>query len=77
MNTETIEMKINEHTETLKEHDKRLDRIEQDGREFKIEIKNLCDNIKNLTNMMKWFIGAIMGSFISFFFYAIQHELFK
>lgn len=77
MNGEIMEMKINEHTETLKEHDKRLDKIEQDGREFKIEIKNLCKDIKGLTTTMRWFMGLLIGSLVSFFFYALQHNIFK
>lgn len=77
MNNETIELKIKEHGETLKEHDKRLDKIEQDGREFKIQIQNLCDNIKDLTVTMRWFIGLLVGSFVAFFFYAVQNHLFK
>ena len=77
MNNETIELKINEHTETLKEHDKRIDKIEQDGREFKTEIENLCENIKNLTTTIRWFIGLLIGAFVSFFFYAVQTNIFK
>lgn len=77
MNNETIELKINEHTETLKEHDERIDKIEQDGREFKTEIKNLCENIKNLTTTIRWFIGLLIGAFVSFFFYAVQTNIFK
>lgn len=77
MNTETIELKINEHAETLKEHSKEIDNLKQDGREFKTEIKNLCDNIKNLTSTMKWFMGIWVTSLLGFFFYAIQNTVFK
>ncbi|BDR84861.1 hemolysin XhlA family protein [Clostridium tetani] len=77
MVNEVVEIKINEHTETLKEHDKRLDRIEQDSREFKIQIKNLCENIKNLTSAIKWLIGLGASGLLGFFFYAIQHNIFK
>lgn len=77
MNSETMEIKIKEHTETLKEHDKRFDKIEQDGREFKIEIKNLCKDIKGLTTTMRWFMGLLVGSFVGFFFYVVQHNIFK
>lgn len=77
MNNEVIELKIKEHSDLLRDQDKRLDKIEQESTQFRIEIKNLCDNIKSLTNIMKWFMGLLMGSFVSFFFYAIQQGLFK
>ncbi|EQC1535370.1 hemolysin XhlA family protein [Clostridium botulinum] len=77
MNNEVVEMKINEHDDTLREHDKRLDKIEQDGREFKVQIENLCDNIKNLTSAIKWLIGLGASSLLGFFFYAVQQGLFK
>ncbi|WP_035290290.1 hemolysin XhlA family protein [Clostridium sp. KNHs214] len=77
MNNEVMEIKINEHTEEIKEHDRRLDKIEQDGREFRTEIKNLCKDLKGLTVTIRWFMGLLVGSFVGFFFYAIQHGLFK
>ncbi|KEH93068.1 hypothetical protein Z962_10755 [Clostridium botulinum C/D str. BKT12695] len=77
MNNETMEIKINEHTEALKEHDKRLDKIEQSQSEFKVEIKNLCEQIKGLTSAIKWLIGLGASSLLGFFFYAMQQVLFK
>lgn len=77
MNNETMEIKINEHTEALKEHDKRLDKIEQSQSEFKVEIKNLCEQIKGLTSAIKWLIGLGASSLLGFFFYAMQQSLFK
>ncbi|WP_125154417.1 hemolysin XhlA family protein [Clostridium rectalis] len=77
MKSEVMEMKINEHTDTLKEHDKRLDKIEQDGREFRIEIKNLCENIKGLTSAIKWLIGLGASGLLGFFFYMVQYGLLK
>ena len=77
MNDEVVETKIKEHTELLKEHDKRLDKIEQSQSEFKVEIKNLCEQIKGLTSAIKWLIGLGASSLLGFFFYAIQHNLFK
>ncbi|OOO66788.1 hypothetical protein BS638_06585 [Clostridium tepidum] len=77
MNNEVMELKINEHCEMLKEHDKRLDSIEQSQSEFKVEIKNLCKDIQNLTIVMKWFMGIWVTSLLGFFFYAIQYGVFK
>ncbi|NOW58940.1 peptidoglycan hydrolase CwlO-like protein [Clostridium saccharobutylicum] len=68
MNEELIKDKIETHERRINNHGERLDKLEQDGRELKTEIKNLCENLKSLTNMIKWFITAIGGALISFFF---------
>ena len=57
--------------------EKTVEKKEQDNRELKTEIKNLCENIKSLTNMMKWFLCAFGGALISFFFYVVQNGIFK
>ena len=77
MNHEVMEMKITEHDEKLSELDKRMDKNDRENAEFKIQIKNLCETIQGLTTTMKWFIGLLVGAFVSFFFYAIQQGLFK
>lgn len=77
MNQEVIEMKINEHDEKIIELDKRMDKTDRENAEFKIQIKHLCETIQGLTTTMKWFIGLMVGSFVAFFFYAVQHGLFK
>lgn len=77
MNEELVKDKIETHDKRLNNHGDRLDRLEREGAELKVEIKNLCENLKSLTSVMKWFITAIVGAFISFFFYAIQQNIFK
>ncbi|BCZ48412.1 membrane protein [Clostridium gelidum] len=77
MNEELIKDKLETHEKRLNNHGGRLDKLEQDSRELKTEIKNLCENLKSLTNMMKWFITAMGGALISFFFYAIQTGIFN
>jgi F0F1-type ATP synthase assembly protein I len=77
MNHEVIEMKINEHDEKILELDKRMDKNDKENAEFKIQIKHLCETIQGLTSTMKWFIGILVGAFISFFFYVIQQGIFK
>jgi hypothetical protein len=63
-----MEMKIHEHDKALEDHEKRLNMIEQNQAEFKVEIKNLCNNLKSLTNTMQWFIGIWVTSLLGFFF---------
>lgn len=77
MNHEVIEMKINEHDRKILELDKRMDKNDRENAEFKIQLKHLCDTIQGLTTTIRWFIGLLVGSFVGFFFYAVQKGLFK
>lgn len=77
MNDELIKDKIETHERRINNHSDRIDKLEREGSELKVEIKNLCENLKSLTSVMKWFITAIVGAFISFFFYAVQQNIFK
>jgi hypothetical protein len=77
MNEELVRDKLETHDKRLNNHGERLDKLEQDGRELKTELKNLCENIKSLTNMMKWFVTTLGGALISFFFYAVQTGIFN
>jgi hypothetical protein len=77
MNDELVKDKLETHDKRLNNHGERLDKLEQDGRELKTELKNLCENLKSLTSMMRWFITAIGGALISFFFYAVQTGIFN
>ena len=72
MNDEVVKVKIQEHDEKLKEHGKRLDKIEQDSAEFRVHIKNLCKKIDELTSWLKALVIAIIGSFGGFIIWYIQ-----
>lgn len=75
MNEELIKDKLQTHDKRLDNHGDRLDKLEREGAELKVEIKNLCENIKSLTSTMKWFIGLLVGAFVSFFFFIVQRSL--
>lgn len=77
MNEEHLKEKLLTHDKRLDNHGERLDKLEQENVGLKHEIKTLCENIRQLTNMMKWFITALGGALISFFFYAVQQGIFK
>lgn len=77
MNEELVTHQLEVHDNRLNNHGDRIDKLEQSDVALKIEIKNLCDTIKQLTTIMKWFITVILGAFISFFFYAVQNNIFK
>ena len=72
MNAELIEDKLKTHGKRLDNHGLRLDKLEQDAVEFKTEIKNLCDNLKTFTSVLKWFIGIWVTTLLGFFIYSIE-----
>ena len=72
MNDEVMRVKITEHDNSLKEHGKRLDKIEQESAEFRIHIKNLCKKIDELTGWLKALVLALIGTFGGFIIWYIQ-----
>lgn len=72
-----IEEKINVHDIRINDHGKRIDKIEQNQSRTNTKIENLCDQLKQLVSVLKWYIGLSVGALLSFFFYAIQHNIFK
>jgi len=73
MNEELIKDKIETHERRINKHGEILDRLEQDNASFKTELKNLCDNLKSLTSVMKWFIGIWVTTLLGFFIYSIEN----
>ena len=73
----SVSEKLDTHENRLNGHSTRLDKLEQSSAELKNEIKNLCKQLESLTSILKWFIGLLVGSFIAFFFYAVQNNIFK
>lgn len=69
--------KIEVQDRRLNNHADRIDKLEQSQSRIDTKIESLCDQIKQLVSVMKWYIGLTVGALISFFFYAIQHNLFK
>lgn len=76
MEDKLIEHRIKTCEDRLNNHGGRIDVLERDTTGLKTELKNLCENLKALTSVMKWFITVLIGAFISFFFYAIQNSIF-
>jgi len=69
MKLDYIEDKIKTYGERLNNHDCRIDKIEQEVASFRTELKNLCDNLKSLTAVLKWLIilGVEYRGLASFF----------
>ncbi len=72
MENAVIQVKVKEHDEFIKDHDKRLDKIEQESAEFRVHIQNLCSKIDDLTGWIKALIVAVLGTFGTFIIWYIQ-----
>ena len=77
MNDELVKDKLDTHETRLNNHSGRLDKLEQRGAAVDTKIDSLCQQLQSLTTTLRWFIGLLVGSFVAFFFYAVQHNLFK
>jgi len=72
MNDEVIRVKVAEHDNILKEHGKRLDKLEQESAEFRVHIQNLCKKIDELTNWIKALVVSIITTGVGFIIWYIQ-----
>ncbi len=72
-----IDYRLDIHEKRLNSHGERLDRIELASSRLEERLDNLIKQLAALNSTMKWFITAIVGAFISFFFYAVQQGLFR
>ena len=61
----------------LNNHSERIDRIELINGRLDERLNNLITQLEQLNKIMKWFIGLLVGSFVGFFFYAVQQGIFK
>lgn len=77
MNEEVKEHMIDVHEKRINNHSERIDKLEQSDVKRDIQIENLCKSIEGLTTSIEWALGLFAGSFVGFFFYAIQNHLFK
>lgn len=60
----------------LNAHGERLDRIELANSRLEERLNSLINQLEQLNKTMKWFVGLMVGAFVSFFFYAVQKGLF-
>lgn len=72
-----VEEKLKINEKRLNDHASRLDKLEQNQASVNTKIESLCDQIKQLVSVMKWYLGLTVGALVSFFFYGVQHNLFK
>ena len=72
----SIDEKLELNNERLNDHSKRIDCLEQSQARTEENLKGLVKELSGLNITLRWFIGAMVGSFISFFFYAVQQGVF-
>lgn len=72
----SIDEKFDLNEKRLNDHSKRIDCLEQSQARTEENLKGLVKELSGLNTALRWFIGAMVGSFISFFFYAVQQGVF-
>ncbi|ACD24913.1 hypothetical protein FDE76_15670 [Clostridium botulinum] len=77
MNAELVKDKLETHERRINNHSDRIDKLEQDNASFRTELKNLCDNLKQLTGVLKWLIALGISTLVGFFIYTIQTGIFN
>lgn len=72
-----IDERLDIQDRRLNNHSERIDKLEQYRAEDRAEIRNLCKQLENLTNTIKFIGGPLLAGLIGFFFYAIQKGILK
>ena len=76
MNEEHLKETLERLERRINNHAQEIDKLKEDSAVLRTEIKDLCIDLKSLRATLKWFITALVGAFISFFFYAVQNNIF-
>lgn len=72
-----IDEKLELHEKRLNNHSTRIDQLEQNNSRMDERLNGLIQQLGTLNTTLKWFIGLMVGAFISFFFYAVQQGIFR
>lgn len=72
-----IDKKFETTEKRLNNHGDRIDKLEQNSVRLEERLDNLIKQLAQLNTMLRWFIGLMIGAFISFFFYAVQQNIFR
>ena len=72
-----VDERLDTQDRRLNNHGERIDALEQSRSRTDTRLENLCEKIESLVTTMRWFMGLAVGALISFFFYAIQQNIFK
>lgn len=72
-----IDERLDTQDRRLNSHSERLDRIEISASKLETRLDGLIEKLGSLNTTLRWFIGLLVGAFVSFFFYAVQQGLFR
>lgn len=72
-----IDYRLDVQDKRINDHSQRLDRIEISNGKLEERLDSLIKQLEGLNTIMRWFIGLLVGSFVAFFFYVVQHGIFK
>ena len=72
----SIDEKFDLNEKRLNDHSKRIDCLEQSQARTEENLKGLVKELSGLNTTLRWFVGAMVGGLISFFFYAVQQGVF-
>lgn len=72
-----IDKKFETTEKRLNNHGDRIDKLEQNSVRLEERLDNLIKQLAQLNTMLRWFIGLMIGSFVAFFFYAVQQNIFR
>ena len=71
-----LDEKIEVQEKRINNHSERLDIIERVNSRLEERLDNLIKQLAVLNSTIKWFMGLLLGSFVAFFFYAVQQNIF-
>lgn len=72
---EAIDKKFETTEKRLNNHDDRIDKLEQNGVRLEERLDSLIKQLSSLNTIMRWFLGLMIGAFVSFFFYVVQQKI--
>ena len=70
-----VDYRLDVHDKRLNDHSKRLDMIENINSRLEERISNLINQLNSLNVTLRWFMGLLIGAFVTFFFVAAQRGL--
>ena len=79
---ERVDEKLEDHDKLLSKHTDDINilksdikDINSDNRETRVVIKDLCEDLTDLTKTFRWFIALLLASLISFVFFVMQSKV--
>lgn len=78
---ERVDEKLDDHDRMLSKHTDEIDTlkssikdINSENRETRVVMKDLCEDLTELTKTFRWFIALLLSSLIGFVFFIMQNK---